>query len=106
MDRDLPTKKAKFDGGYASTMQGAEAFFNKPSPFQKAAQEKEAAAASASAATSAAAAAAAAAGGSSSVDASIVDAVDSAEIAAEMTGTVIEVGGTAQRGVHCIYRML
>lgn len=35
-------RKRKFDGGYATTMQGAEAFFNKPSPFQKAAQEKAA----------------------------------------------------------------
>lgn len=86
-DRNRPEKKAKFDGGYASTMQGAEAFFNKPSPFQKAAQEKEAAAA---------AAAAAGATEGSSVDASIADAVESAEIAAETTGTVIEVGRPAR----------
>ena len=33
-------ERKKFDGGYASTIQGAEAFFNKPSPFQKAAQYK------------------------------------------------------------------
>lgn len=76
-------KKAKFDGGYASTMQGAEAFFNKPSPFQKAAQEKERAAAAPASATD----------GSSSVDAKVADAAESAEIAAETTGTVIEVGG-------------
>lgn len=63
-------------------MQGAEAFFNKPSPFQKAAQEKEAAAATA--------------GSSSSVDASTADAVDSAEISAETTGTVVEVGDAAR----------
>lgn len=65
-------------------MQGAEAFFSKPSPFQKAAQEKEAAAA-----------AAAATEGPSPVEESIVDAVDSAEIAAETTGTVIEVRAEA-----------
>eukprot|EP00752_Nemacystus_decipiens_P010614 g9452.t1 len=82
-DRQRTAKKAKFDGGYASTMQGAEAFFNKPSPFQKAAQEKKAAEA-------AEAASASAADGSSSVDATIADAVESAEIAAETTGTVIE----------------
>lgn len=72
-------------------MQGAEAFFNKPSPFQKATQEKEAAAAASAAAT----------GGASSVDAKIADAVESAEIAAETTGTVIEVGkGGAVRSVQ------
>ena len=93
-DRERAAKKAKFDGGYASTMQGAEAFFNKPSPFQKAAQENEAAAA-------AAAASAAATDGASSVDAKIADAVESAEIAAETTGTVIEVGkGGAARSVQ------
>lgn len=93
-DRELTAKKAKFDGGYASTMQGAEAFFNKPSPFQKAAQEKEAAAAAAAASTSAIT------DGSSSVDAKIADAVESAEMAAETTGTVIEVGGAAARSVQ------
>lgn len=87
-DRERQTKKAKFDGGYASTMQGAEAFFNKPSPFQKAAQEKGAAEAAATASTDGSSS-------SSSVDARILDAVDSAEIAAETTGTVIEVGGAA-----------
>lgn len=33
-------KTGKLGVGYASTMSDAEAFFNKPSPFQKAAQEK------------------------------------------------------------------
>lgn len=80
---ERPGKKAKFDGGYASTMQGAEAFFNKPSPFQKAAEEKEKAAA---------AAAAGVASDGESVDARVLDAVDSAETAAETTGTVVAVG--------------
>ncbi|CAM9252814.1 unnamed protein product [Pylaiella littoralis] len=80
---ERPGKKAKFDGGYASTMQGAEAFFNKPSPFQKAAEEKEKAAAAA------AAAAAGVASDGESVDARVLDAVDSAETAAETTGTVV-----------------
>eukprot|EP00903_Cladosiphon_okamuranus_P009413 g8977.t1 len=83
-ERELTAERSKFDGGYASTMQVAEAFFNKPSPFQKAAQEKEAAAAAAAAAS------ASAATDGSSVDANIADAVESAEMAAETTGTVIE----------------
>lgn len=84
---ERPAKKAKFDGGYASTMQGAEAFFNKPSPFQKAAQEKEEAAA---AATAAASAGASAATDAESVDARVLDPVDSAETASETT--TVEVG--------------
>ncbi|CAM9943874.1 unnamed protein product [Ectocarpus sp. 6 AP-2014] len=80
-------KKPKFDGAYGSTMQGAEAFFSKPSPFQKAAEYKEESAA-ASASVSTADAEATAAG--TSADARVLDAVESAETAAETTGTVIE----------------
>ncbi|CAM9383114.1 unnamed protein product [Scytosiphon promiscuus] len=74
-------KKKKFDGGYASTMQSAEAFFNKPSPFQKAAQEKEAADRGnpgPGAATE-----------DSSSDAQLLDAVDSGETAAETVGAAV-----------------
>ena len=79
-------------------MQGAEAFFNKPSPFQKAAEYKEeSAAASASASTADAEATAA----GTSADARVLDAVESAETAAETTETVIEVGtpGVAQKAL-------
>ncbi|CAB1105150.1 unnamed protein product [Ectocarpus sp. CCAP 1310/34] len=80
-------KKPKFDGAYGSTMQGAEAFFNKPSPFQKAAKYKEeSAAASASASTADAEATAA----GTSADARVLEVVESAEAATETTGTVIE----------------
>lgn len=88
-DIQAPAKRAKFDGGYASTMQGAEAFFNKPSPFQKAAQEKEAAAAAA-----ATAAASAAATDEPVVEGRVLDAVDSAETTAS---AAVEVQRT-QRG--------
>lgn len=67
-------KKGKFDGGYATTMQGAEAFFNKPSPFQKAAEkEREAAEAALER------------------DDRVADAIDSAETAVETTGEVVKV---------------
>lgn len=69
-----PGKKSKFDGGYATTMQGAEAFFNKPSPFQKAAEkEREAAEAALER------------------DDRVANAIDSAETAVETTGEVVEV---------------
>ncbi|CAM9356048.1 unnamed protein product [Hapterophycus canaliculatus] len=87
-----PGNKKKFDGGYASTMQGAEAFFNKPSPFQKAAQEKEAAArrnrspdAGAGGADGTAVDTPSTATEGSSTDAQVLDAAGSAET----TGTVV-----------------
>ena len=69
-----PGKKSKFDGGYATTMQGGEAFVNKPSPFQKAAEkEREAAEAALER------------------DDRVANAIDSAETAVETTGEVVEV---------------
>lgn len=59
-------------------MQGAEAFFNKPSPFQKAAEkEREEAEAAAE--------------GDARVANAVDNAVDSAETAVETTGEVVEV---------------
>lgn len=78
-------------------MQSAEAFFNKPSPFQKAAQEKEAAVSrnpGSGRDEDTAVDAAAATTEGSSADARVLDAVDSAETAAETLGTVVAVRTT------------
>ncbi|CAM9514000.1 unnamed protein product, partial [Laminaria digitata] len=68
-----PGKKGKFDGGYATTMQGAEAFFNKPSPFQKAAEKEREATEAAS-----------------ERDDQVANAIDGAETAVETTGEVVK----------------
>lgn len=84
-------------------MQSAEAFFNKPSPFQKADQEKDAAArnnpgpsARAGNADATAVDTIGAATEGSPTDARVLDAVDSAETSAETIGKVVAVSTTCR----------